>query len=72
MPAVYFNYHIGGTKVSYETKRYAFSFFLINICAVIGGIYSIAQISYNVLHAIFGTKFNYIELVQWIMVLIAI
>ena len=49
MPALYFNYHIGGIKVSYEPKRNAFFGFLLNLCAVIGGIYALASFLNNTL-----------------------
>ena len=65
MPALYFNYHIGGTRVVVATWKGAFPTFLLNMCAVIGGIYALAHFMYNTLFAVFGTKIGYQELGQW-------
>lgn len=64
MPSLYFNYHIGGTRVSIYSPQGAFSTFLLNMCAVIGGIYAIAHFLYNTLFAVFGNKAGYQELGQ--------
>lgn len=64
MPALYFNYHIGGTRITIYPQRSIFSTFILNICAVIGGIYALAHLLYNTLFAVLGTKVGYQELGQ--------
>jgi len=59
MPSLYFNYHIGGTRVSIYSKQGPVSSFILNMCAVIGGIYALAHFLYNTLFAIFGSKMGY-------------
>lgn len=63
MPSLYFNYHIGGIKVSYEPKRNAFFGFMLNLCAVIGGVYALASFLNNTLQ-IFVSQHGY-ELIKW-------
>lgn len=46
------------------TWKSGFSTFLLNMCAVIGGIYALAHFMYNTLFALFGTKVGYQELGQ--------
>lgn len=53
MPSLYFNYHIGGIKVTYEPKNSAFFTYLLNLCAVIGGIYALASFANNTLQTFF-------------------
>lgn len=62
MPVLYFNYHIGGTRVSIYSSQGAVSTFLLNMCAVIGGIYALAHFLYNTLFVLLGTKIEYFEL----------
>jgi hypothetical protein len=64
MPALYFNYHIGGTRITIYPKRSVFSAFILNMCAVIGGIYALAHFMYNTLFVLLGTKVGYQELGQ--------
>ena len=66
MPVLYFNYHIGGTRVSIYNRQGAFSTFILNMCAVIGGIYAMAHFLYNTLFMVLGTKIGYQELGQWL------
>jgi hypothetical protein len=44
MPAVYFNYGIGGMIVDIYPDRMTILQFLIQLCAIIGGAYMIASI----------------------------
>jgi hypothetical protein len=62
MPALYFNYYIGGTQIYFTRPSSAFSIFLLNMCAVIGGIYALGAIFYRFLDSIFGSKIGYQEL----------
>lgn len=64
MPSLFFNYHIGGTRVSIYNRQGAFSSFMLNMCAVIGGIYAVAHVLYNTLFTVFGNKAGYQELGQ--------
>jgi hypothetical protein len=59
MPVLYFNYHIGGTRVNIYNKHSAVSKFVLNMCAVIGGIYALAHFLYNTLFVLMGTKIGY-------------
>jgi len=64
MSALYFNYHVGGIRVSINSARGYFSTFLLNLCAVVGGIYAIAHFLFNTLFALSGKRVGYQELVQ--------
>ena len=64
MPSLYFNYHIGGTRVYMSTFKGFFSTFLLNVCAVIGGIYALCSFINNILHLLIEDKSGYQELVQ--------
>ena len=59
MPALYFNYHIGGTRVSIYNRRSVLYSFVLNMWAVIGGIYALAHVLYNTLFALTGSKIGY-------------
>ena len=43
MPALFFNYHIGGLTVVVSPEGDSFASFLIKLCAIIGGTYTIAS-----------------------------
>lgn len=47
MPAVYFNYHIGGLAVNVLPDKDGIAVFLIRLCAVIGGLYTLANFIAN-------------------------
>jgi hypothetical protein len=64
MPSLYFNYHIGGTRVSIYSIKSATSTFILNMCAVIGGIYALAHFLYNTLFALTGPSLGYKELAR--------
>ena len=59
MPSLYFNYHIGGTSVYVTNYKGFFGFFLLNLCAVIGGIYALASFLNNTLHLLIEDKSGY-------------
>ena len=48
MPALYFNYHIGGLTVLVSPEGDSLSSFLIKLCAIIGGTYTIASFIDNI------------------------
>lgn len=54
MPSVYFNYHVGGLSVNVRWKRSDFLSFLIKLCAVIGGTYTLANLMDTILHRLVG------------------
>lgn len=54
MAALYFNYHIGGCAVQYNHNRPRFTAFLITFCAVIGGIYAMAHVVFNIIDRLLG------------------
>lgn len=56
MPVLYFNYHIGGITVVVGNKENTLITFLLNMCAVIGGIYALGHFLYNTIFTLFGTK----------------
>ena len=43
MPSLYFNYHIGGLTVLVTPEGDSLSAFLIKLCAIVGGTYTIAS-----------------------------
>ena len=71
MPSLYFNYHIGGVNVQIVKWRGFVGTFLLNMCAVIGGIYALAAFINNTLHLMLQDKSGYQELVQWSLSLIS-
>mmetsp|Transcript_98866 Transcript_98866/g.250933 ORF Transcript_98866/g.250933 Transcript_98866/m.250933 type:complete len:347 (-) Transcript_98866:179-1219(-) len=50
MPSLYFRYDFSPVTVQYKETRESFSHFLVQICAVIGGIFTVAGIVDSVLH----------------------
>lgn len=63
MPAVYFNYGVGGMIVDIYPNRITFLQFLIELCAIIGGAYMIASILDGVLNRVFkpGNQYELIS-----------
>jgi competence protein ComGF len=59
MPGVYFNYHIGGMVVDFYHSRFTLLQFLISLCAIIGGAYTICMILYNFTNKIFVNNEGY-------------
>jgi len=47
MPVVWFNYYIGGLAVNVLPEKDGISVFLIRLCAIIGGIYTLANFIAN-------------------------
>merc|ERR1719188_2153179 len=50
MPSLYFRYDFSPVTVQYKERRESFSHFLVQVCAVIGGIFTVAGILDSVLH----------------------
>ena len=64
MAGVYFNYHIGGMVVDYYHERVSFLQFIISLCAIIGGAYSICMILSNMFNKIFSDNNRSYELIH--------
>jgi hypothetical protein len=62
MPVVWFNFHIGGLSVNVLPEKDGIAMFLIRLCAVIGGVYTLANFVANWFISMF--KKNGYELVN--------
>jgi hypothetical protein len=47
MPVLWFNYHIGGLSVYVIPEKDALVVFLIRLCAIVGGVYTLANFIAN-------------------------
>lgn len=47
MPVVWFNYHIGGLTVNVLPEKDGIAVFFIRLCAIIGGMYTLANFLAN-------------------------
>lgn len=47
MPVVWFNFHIGGLSVNVLPEKDGIAVFLIRLCAVVGGLYTLANFVAN-------------------------
>lgn len=59
MPAVYFNYAIGGMVVDIYPKRMSLLQFIIQLCAIVGGAYTIASLLDSFFNRIIKPKNEY-------------
>merc|ERR1712087_66927 len=50
MPSLYFRYDFAPVTVRYKETRESFSHFLVQICAVIGGVFTMAGLVDSLLH----------------------
>jgi len=50
MPSLYFRYDFSPVTVRYEEKQESFAHFLVQICAVVGGIFTVAGLIDSVVH----------------------
>lgn len=64
MPSLYFNYHIGGLSVLIVPDSYRLTSFLLQMFAVIGGVYTLASFIDHMIHQMIGSKNQY-ELINW-------
>jgi hypothetical protein len=53
MPVVWFNFHIGGLSVNVLPEKDGIAVFLIRLCAVVGGLYTLANFVANWFISIF-------------------
>ncbi len=47
MPMVWFNYYIGGLTVYVLPENDSIAVFLIRLCAIVGGVYTLANFGAN-------------------------
>lgn len=52
MPGVFFSYELSPLMVKYTEKENSFSHFLVNVCGIIGGIFTVAGLVDGVLHKV--------------------
>lgn len=52
MPGIFFSYELSPLMVKYTEKSNSFSHFLVNICGIIGGIFTVAGLVDSVLHKV--------------------
>lgn len=52
MPGIFFSYELSPLMVKYTEKDQSFSHFLVNICGIIGGIFTVASLLDSVLHRV--------------------
>lgn len=52
MPGVFFSYELSPLMVKYTEKSNSLSHFLVNICGIIGGIFTVASLLDGVLHKV--------------------
>jgi len=50
LPAVYFRYELSPITVKFVEKRKAFSHFLVQICAIVGGVFTVLGLVNSILH----------------------
>jgi len=50
VPAVYFRYDLSPVTVKFSLKKESFFHFLVQICAIIGGIFTVAGIIDSLIH----------------------
>lgn len=50
MPAVFFRYNLSPITVKYSRERVSFLHFLTYVCAIVGGVYSVAGVLNRVVH----------------------
>jgi hypothetical protein len=51
IPAVYFRYELSGVTVKFHYKRKSFAHFLVQICAIIGGVFTVLGLLNSVVHS---------------------
>lgn len=52
MPGVFFSYELSPLMVKYTQKSNSFSHFLVNICGIIGGIFTVAGLLDSIFHRV--------------------
>lgn len=52
MPGVFFSYELSPLMVKFTEKENSFSHFLVNICGIIGGIFTVAGLLDGILHKV--------------------
>ena len=57
MPAIFFRYELSPIRIQYLVNMMSFTTFIVRVCAIVGGIYSVSSIFESVLRnsiSIFG------------------
>lgn len=65
MPCIYFNYNIDGHAVHILATNPGLSGFLIKLCAIVGGTFTIASFLDNALDTLINDRRKQYELVNW-------
>jgi len=55
LPAIYFRYEFSPITVKFADKRKSFSHFLVQVCAIVGGVFTVLGIVNSVLHSTLKT-----------------
>ena len=63
MPCLYFNYNIGGLTIVVSTDTDSLSAFLIKLCSVLGGTYSIAAFIDSAIDKLFNDRRKEVKLI---------
>jgi len=50
LPAIYFRYEFSPITVKFSERRKSFSHFLVQVCAIVGGVFTVLGIVNSVLH----------------------
>ena len=64
MPSLYFNYNIGGLTVLVSPEGDSLSSFLIKLCAIVGGTYTMASFLDNALDHFIDDRHKQYELIK--------
>lgn len=62
MPGAFFQYELSPLMVKYTQKQRSLGHFLTNVCAIIGGVYTVAGRIDSILHYVVGAIQKKIEL----------
>lgn len=54
MPAIFFRYELSPIRIQYLVSMMSFTTFIVRICAIVGGIYSVSSIFESVLRNSIG------------------
>jgi hypothetical protein len=55
LPAIYFRYEFSPITVKFTEKRKSFSHFLVQICAIVGGVFTVLGLVNSILHSTLKT-----------------
>jgi len=55
LPAIYFRYEFSPITVKFTEKRKSFSHFLVQVCAIVGGVFTVLGLINSILHSTLKT-----------------